>query len=487
MTTSHPHPYPAYKLSGVPWLGDLPEHWEVRRLKQVCSRYSLYGANIAASNYKGGGIRFLRTTDITDDGDLLDGGVFLPKDLVEDYLLADGDILLSRSGTVGRSFLYSSTMNGQCAYAGYLVRYVPNLDVLPKYLFLFTKTSHFHGFLRLMAISSTIENVNAEKYANCHLPLPPLLEQRAIVRYLDYVDGRIRRYVAAKEKLVGLLEEERQAVVNRAVTRGLDPNVRLKPSGVDWLGDVPEHWEVRRLRTVVEMRVSNVDKHTKEDELAVRLCNYVDVYKNEQITQSMDFMKATARQDEIDRFRLKRGDVLITKDSESWDDIGVPSVVTESSDDLISGYHLALLRPAKEMLGGYLGRVLQGKSSAHQFHVRANGVTRYGLTHSGIKSVFVPLPPFSEQRAIVEYLGKTTANIDEAIARARRQIELLQEYRTRLIADVVTGKLDVRAAAVGLPDEADKQSPVDELEASMATSVDPLDRQAADSVSCEAQ
>ena len=86
MTTSHPHPYPAYKLSGVPWLGDLPEHWEVRRLKQVCSRYSLYGANIAASNYKGGGIRFLRTTDITDDGDLLDGGVFLPKDLVEDYL-----------------------------------------------------------------------------------------------------------------------------------------------------------------------------------------------------------------------------------------------------------------------------------------------------------------------------------------------------------------------------------------------------------------
>ena len=100
-----------------------------------------------------------------------------------------------------------------------------------------------------MAISSTIENVNAEKYANCHLPLPPLLEQRAIVRYLDYVDGRIRRYVAAKEKLVGLLEEERQAVVNRAVTRGLDPNVRLKPSGVEWLGDVPEHWEVSRVKT----------------------------------------------------------------------------------------------------------------------------------------------------------------------------------------------------------------------------------------------
>ena len=94
-----------------------------------------------------------------------------------------------------------------------------------------------------MAISSTIENVNANKYANAHLPLPPLPEQRAIVRYLDHVDERIRRYVSAKEKLIALLEEERQAVIHRAVTRGLDPNVRLKPSGVEWLGDVPAHWE----------------------------------------------------------------------------------------------------------------------------------------------------------------------------------------------------------------------------------------------------
>ena len=123
-----------------------------------------------------------------------------------------------------------------------------------------------------------------------------------------------------------------------------------KPSGTPWLGDVPAHWDMRRLRTVAEMRVSNVDKHTIEGELPVRLCNYVDVYKHHRITPTMPFMTATASRDEIERFRLERGDVLITKDSETWDDIGVPSLVAESADDLLSGYHLALLRPTTEIL-----------------------------------------------------------------------------------------------------------------------------------------
>ena len=297
--------------------------------------------------------------------------------------------------------------------------------------------------------------ITKSTFLSARIPLPPLPEQRAIVRYLDHADRRIRRYVSAKRKLIALLEEERQAIVNRAVIRGLDPNARLKPSGVPWLGDVPEHWEVRRLRTVAVMRVSNVDKHTREDEVPVRLCNYVDVYKNDRITSAMPFMAATASRDEIERFRLESGDVLITKDSETWDDIGVPALVAESAHDILSGYHLALLRPTNEILGSYLARTLQSKGVAYQFHVRANGVTRYGLTHNGIQSVSLPLPPLPEQTAIVEYLDKATADIDAAIARARRQIELVQEYRTRLIADVVTGKLDVRARAAQLPDEED--------------------------------
>lgn len=233
----------------------------------------------------------------------------------------------------------------------------------------------------------------------------------------------------------------------------LTPYPAYKDSGVEWLGQVPEHWEVRRLRTIVEMRVSNVDKHSREGEEPVRLCNYVDVYKHERIRANMEFMKVTASKEEIVRFRLEQGDVLITKDSEAWNDIGVPALVESSAPDLISGYHLALLRPREVVEGAFLLRALQNPQVAYQFHVEAKGVTHYGLSHNAIKSVSVPLPPAPEQTAIVEYLDAKTAKLDAAIATARRVIDLLREYRERLIADVVTGKVDVREAAARLPEE----------------------------------
>ena len=201
------------------------------------------------------------------------------------------------------------------------------------------------------------------------------------------------------------------------------------------------------------MRVSNVDKHINDHEFTIRLCNYVDVYNYDRITETVPFMAATATVEEIERFRLNQGDVLITKDSEAWNDIGVPALVECSAPDLICGYHLALLRPLERLItGAFLFRALQSPSVTYQFHTAANGVTRYGLSHRAIKSVLLPLPPITEQIAIVRYVDKTTADIDAAISDARTQIELLQEYHTRLIADVVTGKLDVRGASERSPE-----------------------------------
>ena len=220
------------------------------------------------------------------------------------------------------------------------------------------------------------------------------------------------------------------------------PYPAYTPSGVPWLGDVPEHWEVRRLRTVADMRVSNVDKHTREDEVPVRLCNYVDVYKNDRITSAMPFMAATASRDEIERFRLESGDVLITKDSETWDDIGVPALVAESAHDLLSGYHLALLRPTTEILGSYLARTLRSKGVAYQFHVRANGVTRYGLTRTGIQSVRIPLPPLPEQAAIVRYLDHMDRRIRRYVTAKRKLIALLGEEKQAIVNRAVTRGLD---------------------------------------------
>lgn len=440
--------YPKYKPSGVEYLGEVPAHWEVARLKNLCTKSALYGANVATNHYADAGVRYIRTTDITDDGTLkISGGVFLPEELAHDYLLEDGDILLSRSGTVGRSFLYNSKLHGLCAYAGYLVRFVPSSQALSQYLFQFTKTQSFSVFLRTMAISSTIDNVNAEKYANVFLPIPPLPEQTAITDFLNRETVKTDALVEKKQTLIARLKEKRGALITRAVTKGLNPDAPMKDSGVEYLGEVPAHWDVRRLRDTTDMRVSNVDKHIKEEETPVRLCNYVDVYKNDTINKQMDFMRATATDREIARFRLAEGDVLITKDSETWDDIGVPALVVDSAPDLVSGYHLALLRPCTERItGGYLFRTLQSSGLAHQFYVGAKGITRYGLTHAGIKSVWLPLPPLPEQTAITDFLNRETGKIDALIAKVEETIERLKEHRSALISAAVTGRIDVRAA-----------------------------------------
>ena len=211
---------------------------------------------------------------------------------------------------------------------------------------------------------------------------------------------------------------------------------------VQWLGHLPRHWKARRLGTIAEMRVSNVDKHSKEEELPVRLCNYVDVYKNDRISRDMPFMRATASTEEIGRFRLRKYDVLITKDSETWDDIGVPALVTEPADDLISGYHLALLRPNGDILGPYLLRTLQSRGVAQQFHIGANGVTRYGLTHNAIRSVILPLPPTDEQAAIVRCLDDADQRIRAYVSAKERLIALLEEERQAVIHQAVTQGLD---------------------------------------------
>jgi type I restriction enzyme S subunit len=224
---------------------------------------------------------------------------------------------------------------------------------------------------------------------------------------------------------------------------GLKPYPAYKDSGVPWLGQVPEHWEVQRLRNLVDMRVSNVDKHTKDDEQPVRLCNYVDVYKNDYIRPSMPLMRATATKEEIERFRLAEGDVLITKDSEAWNDIGVPALVRESADDLVCGYHLALLRPFPQRITGeFLFRSLQSTGVQYQFHVEANGVTRYGLSHAAIRSVWLPAAPLSEQAAIVRFLDHVDRRIRRYIRAKQKQIKLLEELKAAIIHRAVTRGLD---------------------------------------------
>ena len=316
-----------------------------------------------------------------------------------------------------------------------------------------------------MSRGITIEHIYGHQLKRLAVPIPPLPEQAAIARFLDHADRRIWRYIRVKERLIELVEEQKQAIIHEAVTGRIDvrtgqPYPAYKDSGVKWLGKVPEHWDVRRVATVADMRVSNVDKHVKEGERPVRLCNYLEVYHNERINADVPFMAGTAREREIRRFRLALGDVLVTKDSEDWSDIGVPALVEYTADDLVCGYHLAMLRPDRAFLdGGYLFQALKDSLVAWQCQVAAAGVTRYGLSQNAIRSIRIPLPPLPEQTGIARLLDAADRRISARRTVVEREIELLREYRTRLIADTVTGKLDVRQAAACLPDGDDEKAP----------------------------
>lgn len=215
--------------SRVEWLGDVPSHWTVARLKQVCCESALYGANESAESYADDGVRFLRTTDIDDNGGLrTEGAVYLDRALVGEYILKNGDLLISRSGTLGRSFIYNAQRHGECAYAGYLVRFVLDRDMEPRFAFYFTKSRHFADWLSISVIQSTIGNVNGQKYANMPLPVPPLDEQRGIVAYLDRETSRLGELIGKVREHIGALREHRTALISAAVTGKIDVREALR-------------------------------------------------------------------------------------------------------------------------------------------------------------------------------------------------------------------------------------------------------------------
>ncbi|MFY1993316.1 hypothetical protein ACOTED_01465 [Achromobacter xylosoxidans] len=217
-------------------------------------------------------------------------------------------------------------------------------------------------------------------------------------------------------------------------------------SSADLLASLPNGWRRVPLKTTCDFFVSNVDKHSFDDEIPVRLCNYTDVYKNDRVSPDMGLMAATATPQEIERFHLEVGDVVITKDSESWNDIAIPAYVEGTADDFVCGYHLALIRPRKDVLDGrFLFRCMQSRPVALQLELEATGVTRYGLPKDAIGLAVLPLPPLPTQLRIANYLDFETARIDGLIAEKERMLALLEEKRAALISRVVTRGLDSNA------------------------------------------
>ncbi len=416
-----PSPYPDYRPSGVPWLGDVPEHWKIQRAKTVLRSVDVRSQTgreqlLTVSSERG--IVPRESADVT---------MFKAASYVGHKLCSPGDLVINSLWAWARG-LGVSRHHGIVSTAYGVYRPSPSAETDPWFIHRLVRSSPFQWELQVRSKGIWVSRLQLtdEAFLGAPLPLPPLDEQAAIVRFLDHADRRIQRYIGAKQRLIGLLEEQKQAVIHRAVTRGLDPDVRLTPSGVEWLGDVPAHWEVRRLKTLTSMQsgdaITTMSIEPSGD-YPVYGGNGVRGYTSS-YTHSGDFAL-------IGRQGALCGNVHIAR-GRFW-----------ASEHAV----VASLRAGHNL--DWFAAVLVAMN-LNQYSIAA---AQPGLAVERVMNLWLAVPPAGEQDRIARRIEDETAATTGLVDRARREIELLREYRTRLIADVVTGKLDVRAAAAALPAE----------------------------------
>ena len=421
-------PYPVYRDSGTKWLGKIPKHWDIMPFKYNY-RFSM-GQTILANDLEDNGAT--PVISATEE-DHYFGYISNPQ-----FILERGDFVIPARGTIGavKKIIEPSVSTQTTIYAKKYTFQKLELNFIffyqigcRKYLFQYDRTA--------------IPQITVEQVKNNPILLPPISEQKIISSFLDKVTLQIDSLVQKKEQQIKLLKEKRSALITQVVTKGLNPNVKMKDSGVEWLRRIPKHWEVKKLKYITNPNPSNIDKKSKESEEEVFLCNYVEVYKNEHIDDTLHFMKATATIDQVSKFILKKGDVIVTKDSEVRNDIAVPALVTKDFNDVVCGYHLTHIKP-KKILGNYLFRCFQSKWLQSYFEISANGITRYGINIDSFNSALILIPTEKEQNSITNFLDKKTSKIDSLTEKLRKSIELLKEYRSALITSTVTGQIDVR-------------------------------------------
>lgn len=441
--------YERYKKSGIPWLGEVPEHWEVKRLKFMLSEKLKYGANESAESDEPEQPRYIRITDIDEQGNLKDDTFkSLEFEKAKDYLLNVNDILLARSGaTVGKSFLYKENLKNFACYAGYLIR--ARLDQKKfnaNFVNYYFQSTGYWDWIKSVNIQATIQNVSAEKYNDFVLSVPTLIEQTAIAHYLDTKLGEIDALIDKQQMLLEKLAEQRTAVITHAVTKGLNPAAPMKNSSVEWLGeDVPAHWDwiklgytLLNLRTGLNPR-SNFELNTSDAE------NYyvtIQELVNEriEITEKTDKINDEALKMINERSQLKVGDILLS----GTGSIGKTALISKTPENwnIKEGVY-ALTTNLNLITSIFLLKIFQSKFILNQMDMLAMGSTVRSVKMADLRLIKIPLPPLIEQTEIADYLDQETAKIDRLCETVNQTIGRLKEYRTALITQAVTGKIKV--------------------------------------------
>jgi type I restriction enzyme S subunit len=426
-------PYTEYKESDLPWLKRVPAHWGlvpnrglVRRRKVLVGErhtdlqlLSLTKQGVIVRDISTGKGKFssdMGTSQEVRDGDL----VFCLFDVPE----TPRTVGLSRhAGMItGAYTVFESLGSGNSEYFELFYRAMDDRKLL----------SPLYSGLR--------NTIPAARFLGTKSPLPPMPEQAAIVRFLAWANGRLEHAIRAKRRVIALLNEQKQAIIHRAVTCGLDPNVPLKPSGVPWLGDIPAHWEIRRAKYLF-LEVDERSKEGKETHLA--MSQRLGLVSSNQVESAM-------RSESYAGAKLCReGDLVLNRLKAHLGVFALAKQVGVISPDY------TVFRKRVEISMQYYESVLRSSACRRELRIRAKGLVEgfWRLYTDDFYDIRLPVPPLDEQREIISAITAKTATLHVAIVRSEQEIILLQEYRARLVADVVTGKLDVREAAAKLPDE----------------------------------
>ncbi len=444
-------PYPDYKESGLPWLGQVPSYWEIKRAKSIFQRVderSTTGKEELLTVSSARGIVPRKSANVT---------MFEAESYLGYKLCWPGDLVINSlwawAGGLGVSNHHGIISS---AYGVYRVR--PDAELTPAFVHEFVRSASFHWELRVRSkgVWTSRLQLTDLSFLDAPMLIPPPVEQSAIVRFLHWANGRLERAIRAKQRVIALLDEQKQAIIERAVTRGLEPSVSLKRSRIPWLGDVPKHWEGRRLKhciTRVEQGWSpQCDAQPSGDNewgvLKVGCVNKDSLAEgqNKKLPESL----------EPDRnLELQDGDILVSR-ANTRELLGLAAVAEKPRPKLIVCDKLFRFRARREFFNSkFLVLSLRAKPSRAQIESSTNGASSsmQNIGQNVLKNLWVSMPPDTEQDNIVAYIAVATEPSRAAISRLEREIELLREYRTRLVADVVTGKLDVRAAAERLPEE----------------------------------
>ena len=421
-------PYSAMKDSGVPWLGAVPQHWEVERGKWMFRRMDrpIRDADEVVTCFRDGTVTLRKNRRVRGFTEALKESGYQG--------IRRGDLVIhgmdAFAGAIG---VADSDGKGTPVYSVC----EPRLTAKAQYYAYLLREMARNQWIQALAtgIRERSTDFRFDGFGSQPVAVPPFAEQAAIVRFLDHSDRRIRRYIRAKQKSITLLEEQKRAVIRIAMTRGLDPSVRFKPSGVAWLGDVPEHWEVRRLKWVTRLQRGYdlpADRRVPGPVPVVSSGGFIDTHSESRCAGPGVVMG-----------RYGSTDAVFYVEQDFW---------PHNTSLFVTHFQGNTQKWCYYLLRSITKADHAGKSAVP------------GIDRNDLFQIVVSVPPVDEQREIVRTIEGATHDLDDAISVAQRAIALLREYRTRLIADVVTGKLDVREAAARLPEDVAEPEPLGEAE-----------------------